>query len=203
MERAHPGPWREGDGGAVTTRRVAIYGGSFDPPHLGHVLSVAWTLCAAEVDAVWVIPTWQHAFDKEHGAPFEERMSMCELAFSIFGGVEVSDIERRLGGVSRTLNTLDALEREHPNTVFRLLIGADVLPTTDRWHQWDEVVKVAPPLVIGRQGSPVPEGCPISIPNINSTDIRAWLANAGNVAGLVPASVIEHIRSRGLYQGEG
>ena len=129
----------------MTTRRVAIYGGSFDPPHLGHVLSVAWALSAADVDAVWIIPTWKHAFDKEHGAAFDQRMSMCELAFDLFQDVQVSDIERRLGGVSRTLYTLHALESEHPDTVFRLLIGADVLPTTARWHQWDEVVKVAPP----------------------------------------------------------
>lgn len=187
----------------MTTRRVAIYGGSFDPPHLGHVLSVAWTLSAADVDAVWIIPTWKHPFDKEHGATFDQRMRMCELAFAVFREVEVSDIERRLGGISRTLHTLDTLESEHPDTVFRLLIGADVLPTTDRWHQWDEVVKIAPPLVIGRQGSPVPEGCPISIPNINSTDIRSGLANAGDITGLVPTAVIEHIRSHGLYQGEG
>lgn len=186
----------------MTTRRIAIYGGSFDPPHLGHVLSVAWALSAAEVDAVRIIPTWKHAFDKEHGAAFDQRMSMCELAFDLFRDVQVSDIERRLGGVSRTLHTLHALESEHPDTVFRLLIGADVLPTTARWHQWDEVVKVAPPLVIGRQGFPVPEGCPISIPNINSTDIRFGLANAGNITGLVPTTVIDYIRSHGLYQGE-
>jgi nicotinate-nucleotide adenylyltransferase len=186
----------------VTTRRVAIYGGSFDPPHLGHVLSVGWALSAAEVDAVWIIPTWKHVFDKEHGASFEERLSMCKLAFAIFRDVEVSDIERRLGGVSRTLDTLDALEKEHPDAVFRLLVGADVLLTTDRWHRWDEVVRVAPPLVIGRQGSPVPEGCPISIPNINSTDIRSGLANAADLEGLVPTTVLEHIRSHGLYQGE-
>ena len=186
----------------MTTRRVAIYGGSFDPPHLGHVLSVAWALSAAEVDDVWIIPTWKHAFDKEHSASFEQRMSMCELAFAFFRGVQISDIERRLGGVSRTLRTLEALEAEHPEAVFRLLVGADVLPTTDRWHQWREVVKIAPPLVIGRQGYPVPEGCPISIPNINSTDIRSGLANASDISGLVPTNVIEHIRAQGLYQGK-
>lgn len=185
------------------TTRVAVYGGSFDPPHLGHVLSVAWTLSSADVDAVWVIPTWKHVFDKAHAASFEERLSMCTLAFSVFQNVEVSDVERRLGGVSRTLDTLDALANDHPDTVFRLLIGADVLPTTDRWYQWDEIVKLAPPIVIGRQGSPVPEGCPISIPNVNSTDIRSGLAHGGDITGLVPASVIEHIRSQGLYQGEG
>jgi nicotinate-nucleotide adenylyltransferase len=186
----------------VTTRRVAIYGGSFDPPHLGHILSVAWALSAAEVDDVWIIPTWKHVFDKEHGASFEQRLSMCELAFAPFRSVEISDIERRIGGVSRMLDTLDALETERPEAVFRLLIGADVLPTTDRWYRWSEVAKIAPPLVIGRQGYPVPEGCPISIPNINSTDIRSGLGNAADVTGLVPTAVIEHIRSQGLYSGD-
>lgn len=187
----------------MTSRRVAIYGGSFDPPHLGHVLSVAWALSATELDALWIVPTWQHVFNKQHGAPFEERQTMCELAFAPFRDVQVSDIERRLGGVSRTLETLDALERGNPDTLFRLLIGADVLPTADRWYRWDEVVKIAPPLVIGRQGYPVPEGCPISIPNINSTDIRTGLRNAADIGGLVPSAVIEHIRAHELYQGEG
>jgi nicotinate-nucleotide adenylyltransferase len=100
------------------------------------------------------------------------------------------------------LDTLDVLESERPEAVFRLLIGADVLPTTDRWYRWNEVAKIAPPLVIGRQGYPVPEGCPISIPNINSTDIRSGLSNAADVTGLVPTAVIEHIRSQGLYSGD-
>jgi len=187
----------------MTTRRIAIYGGSFDPPHLGHVLSVAWAISAADIDALWIVPTWKHVFDKQHGASFEERQSMCVLAFSPFRSVEVCDIERRLGGVSRTFETLEALEEENPNAVFRLLIGADVLPTTDRWYRWEEVVRIAPPLVIGRQGYPVPEGCPISIPNISSTDIRAGLSNAADVSGIVPSAVIAHIRARGLYRGEG
>lgn len=184
----------------MSVRHVALYGGSFDPPHLGHVLSVAWALSATDVDRVWIIPTWKHAFDKEHRASFEERFAMCELAFMPFRDVEVLPVEQRLGSVSRTLTTIQALESEHLDASFRLLIGADVLPTTDRWHQWDEVVRAAPPLVIGRQGYPVPEACPISIPNINSTDIRTQLSKAGDVSGLVPASVIAYIRERGLYQ---
>ena len=176
-----------------------MYGGSFDPPHLGHVLSVAWTLSAADVDEAWVIPTWKHAFDKQHSASFEQRMVMCELAFAPFNGVAVSDVERRLGGISRTLHTLEALRSEHPDVSFRLLLGADVLPTTDRWHRWDEVVAIAPPLIIGRDGYPVPEGCPISIPNVSSTEIRTALQGQRELYGLLPRTVIEYVRLNGLY----
>ena len=184
----------------MTTRQVAVYGGSFDPPHMGHVLSAAWALAAGGMDEVWIVPTWKHAFEKEHGAAFEDRMTMCELGFESLRGVQVLDVERQLGGVSRTLSTLDALEAAHSNVAFRLLVGADVLPTTDRWHRWDEVVRVAPPLVIGRQGYPVPEGCPISIPNINSTDIRTGLANGSDIEGLVPTAVLDHVRAHDLYR---
>ncbi len=201
MDRTDSGTRRKDEGGTVSVQHIALYGGSFDPPHLGHVLSVAWALSAADIDRVLIIPTWNHAFEKEHWASFEERFAMCELAFAPFHGVGISSVEQRLGGVSRTLRTIEALESEHPDASFRLLIGADVLPATDRWHRWDEVVRAAPPLVIGRQGYPVPEGCPISIPNINSTDIRAQLSNAGNVSGLLPRAVIAYIRERDLYQG--
>ena len=183
----------------MTARRVAVYGGSFDPPHLGHVLSVAWALSAAEVDEAWVIPTWKHAFGKAHSATFEQRAVMCELAFAPFRNVAVSDVEQRLGDVSRTLRTLEALRLEHPSASFRLVIGADVLPTTDRWYRWDEITKLAPPLVIGREGYPVPEGCPVSIPNVSSTGIRAALEGGGDLSGLLPRSVIEYIRANGLY----
>jgi nicotinate-nucleotide adenylyltransferase len=187
----------------VTKRRVAVYGGSFDPPHLGHVLSVAWALSATEIDEVWVIPTWEHAFGKAHRASFEARMAMCELAFALFRDVELLDVERRLGGVSRTLHTLETLQAEHPDVGFRLLIGADVLPTTDRWHRWDAIERIAPPLVIGREGYPAPDGCPISIPDVSSTDIRSALDHAGDLEGLVPAAVVEEIRRQGLYTEEG
>lgn len=185
----------------MTGRRVAVYGGSFDPPHLGHVLSVAWALSAGGIDEVWVIPTWKHAFGKTHGASFDARMSMCELAFAPFRGVALMDIERELGDVSRTLRTLDAIRERHPDVELRLLIGADVLPTIDRWYRWDDIVRIAPPLVVGRVGYPVPEGCPISIPNVSSTEVRAALDGTGDVEGLVPAAVVHYIRTHGLYAG--
>ena len=183
----------------MTRKRVAIYGGSFDPPHLGHVLAVTWALSATDIDEVWVIPTWQHAFDKAHRAPFDARMTMCELAFAPLRRVSCIDIERELGDVSRTLLTVSALRSRHPDADFRLLIGADVLPTVDRWYRWDDVIEIAPPLVVGREGYPKPEGCPISIPNVSSTEIRDALDRAGDLHGLLPAKVVAYIRGQGLY----
>lgn len=178
---------------------VAIYGGSFDPPHLGHVLSVAWALSDGRVDVVWIVPTWQHAFGKEHGASFEQRRTMCGLAFAPLQGVEVLDIEQRLGGVSRTVHTLEALRSERPGLAMRLLVGADVLPTTDRWHRWEDIVALAPPLVVGREGYPPSGDCPISIPNVSSTDVRARLDEGRDLHGLVPGAVLAHIEAEGLY----
>jgi nicotinate-nucleotide adenylyltransferase len=186
----------------MSKRHIALYGGSFDPPHLGHVLSVAWTLSAADIDEVWVVPTWKHPFDKQHGAPFEARLEMCVQAFGMFRDVQISPIEQRLGGVSRTLRTIETLGSEHPEVAFRLLVGADVLPSVDRWHRWDEITRLAPPIVIGRQGYPVPDGCPISIPDVSSTDIRKRLSIGSDLFGLVPAAVLAHIRNHGLYRDE-
>lgn len=181
---------------------VAIYGGSFDPPHLGHVLSVAWALSTGEVDEVWIIPTWEHAFEKAHEASFDERMAMCRLAFAPFKAVELLDIERQLGDTSRTLRTLESLRDTHPETRFRLLIGADVLPTTNRWHRWEDVTKLAPPLVVGREGYPQPEGCPIAIPNVSSTGVRQARERDESVVGLVSGTVAAYIEARGLYTGQ-
>ncbi|MGB5194759.1 MAG: nicotinate (nicotinamide) nucleotide adenylyltransferase [Polyangiales bacterium] len=183
----------------MTRRRVAIYGGSFDPPHLGHVLSVAWALSAAHIDEVWAIPTWKHAFGKAHGAPFDARMAMCELGFAPFRDVRTMDIERELRDVSRTLHTLETIRSRRPDVELRLLIGGDVLQTVDRWYRWNDIVALAPPLVVGREGYPAPEGCPISIPNVSSTDVRAALDGAGDLDGLVPTAVIAYIREHDLY----
>lgn len=178
---------------------AAVYGGSFDPPHLGHVLSVAWALSADGVDAVWIVPTWKHAFGKDHSASFDDRMTMCTLAFAPLRGVEVLDIERRLGGVSRTVHTLEALRSERPGPAMRLLVGADVIPTTDRWHRWEDITALAPPLVVGREGYPPSPDCPISIPNVSSTEIRARLDDERDLRGLVPQAVLAHIEANGLY----
>ncbi|HJL05720.1 MAG TPA: nicotinate (nicotinamide) nucleotide adenylyltransferase [Polyangiaceae bacterium LLY-WYZ-15_(1-7)] len=179
---------------------VAVFGGSFDPPHVGHVLVACWARVAAAVDEVLVVPTYAHAFGKR-SAPYADRRAMLELALEGLRGVRISDVERDLGGESsRTLHTLQALAKRTPGARFRLVIGADILAETHRWHRWEDVAALAPPLVVGRGGYPLPDECPFTMPEISSTEVRRRLQAGERAEGLVPPAVLAYARDRGLYR---
>ncbi|HEU4409274.1 MAG TPA: nicotinate (nicotinamide) nucleotide adenylyltransferase [Polyangiaceae bacterium] len=188
----------------MTRERVAVYGGSFNPPHVGHVLACAWALATGAVARVLVVPCFVHPFAKEL-APFEDRFAMCALAMGWLPGVEISRVEAELGGESRTLRTLEHLGGLHPGWSMRLLIGADVIGDAPKWHRYDRVSELAPPLVMGRLGYDVPGVGPPHLPDVSSSEVRARL-RAGETAGLerlVPGAVLAYVRERGLYQGGG
>jgi len=181
------------------TRRVGIFGGSFNPPHVAHVLAAAYTLLVAPIDELWVIPVYQHPFSKEL-APFEKRLAMCQLAFAGLPGVHVSDVERELGGESRTLRTLEHLQGAHPRWAMRLVIGSDVVADLPKWHQFDRIALLAPPFVLERHGSANRPDRAL-LPAVSSTEIRD-LFRAGRVdelALLMPQTVLDFARSEGLY----
>ena len=98
---------------ASATPRVAVFGGSFNPPHVGHVLGVVYALSTAPIDEVLVVPVYQHPFAKDL-APFADRLAMCRLAFGWLPRVTVSTVEEELGGESRTLRTVEHLRADHP-----------------------------------------------------------------------------------------
>jgi nicotinate-nucleotide adenylyltransferase len=193
-------------------RRVAVFGGSFNPPHVGHVLGVVYALSTAPIDDVLVVPVYQHPFAK-HLAPFADRLAMCRLALGWLPRVTISTVEQELGGESRTLRTLEHLADTHREWSLRLLVGADVLGDLPKWHRWDRIAELAPPLVLGRSGvdalaaavtwvGATSEDPPLPVlPRVSSTEIREAFAagNAGAVRGLVPARVIDHIVTNQLY----
>ena len=108
---------------------VAVFGGSFNPPHVAHVLACVLARKTGGVDRVLVVPTYRHAFAKAL-APYERRLAMCELAMGDLPGVEISRAEEELGGESRTLRLLEHLARARPHDTFRLLVGAGLLIKT-------------------------------------------------------------------------
>jgi nicotinate-nucleotide adenylyltransferase len=181
----------------VTGVRIALYGGSFNPPHVAHQLVALYVLETEPVDEVWFMPAFQHAFDKPL-EPFAERFRMCELAAAGLGArARVCDIESRLGGPSRTLKTVEKLKGEHPGTEFSLVIGADLLSEVDNWYGADSLRRLVPFIVVGRAG--VRGSGPVAMPSISSTEIRAALGSGQDARAWVPKSVLDYITSRGLY----
>jgi nicotinate-nucleotide adenylyltransferase len=179
---------------------VALFGGSFNPPHIAHQMACLYLLETQPVDLVRMMPTYKHVFGKEL-APFEHRLAMCRLAASPFGDkVEVSDIKRTLGGQSKTHDTLVALGKSEPTTKFRLVVGEDILDESHKWHRWQDVIALAPPIVIGREGYVGSATAEIRLPGVSSTEIRRRLGEGQSALPLVSRAVMDYIAEQGLYQ---
>jgi nicotinate-nucleotide adenylyltransferase len=180
--------------------KVAVFGGSFNPPHVAHVLACAVLLSVEDIDQVLVVPTYKHPFAKAL-APFEDRVRMCELATEWMARVVVSRVEEEMGGESRTLRTLEHLATAHPDWSLRLANGADILAEAPRGFGFAEIVRLAPPIVLGRAGVSSPGAGPPLLPEVSSSQVReAIVRGAWNeVENLVPRAVLKYLRARSLY----
>lgn len=169
---------------------IAIYGGSFNPPHLGHAMVAAAALWSGRAEQVWLVPAWSHAFAKTL-APFDQRIEACQaLAETVDADrVRVCPVERDLPTPSYTIQTLEHLAAMHPEARFSLLVGADTLVDTPQWKDWDRIEAGFSPIVIGRSGHPTPPNS-IVVPNISSTEVRRRMAAGETVRHLVPARVL-------------
>jgi nicotinate-nucleotide adenylyltransferase len=185
--------------------RVALFGGSFNPPHAAHQLVALYVLETRAVDQLWLIPCFQHPFEKSL-EPFADRMRMCELAAAALGPrARVSDVEGRLGGESRTLRTVQTLRAEHPGDEFSLVIGSDLQGETSGWYGAGELQKTVPFIVVGRGGHAAPgdSGTAVVMPAVSSTEVRERLRSGRPVDEMVPGAVLDYIRQRGLYGMRG
>ena len=146
--------------------RIAIYGGSFDPPHISHVLAVSYAFSIGAFDRVIVVPVFKHAFNKDL-TPFRRRFEMCEIAFSMLP-VEVSKVEFDMSlerdRPSYTIHTIERLISKKPGHTWSLMVGSDVLHEKEKWYQFDRLTKLAPLFVIGRSGFPHPDAPPAILP---------------------------------------
>jgi nicotinate-nucleotide adenylyltransferase len=207
---------------------TGLLGGSFDPPHIAHVLVAAWALACGEVESVWIIPTGGHPFGKAL-APFEDRLEMCRRAFACFGArTEVLDVERE-ARVHYSIDTLRGLIARHPGRRWRWIMGSDTLEDAARWREFEELTRLASPLMVPRQGHAPSQAqatigtgwtggmggtsgaagtekpgaaASFELPDLSSTFIRERLAAGrdADVTGLVPGPVLAWIHERGLYR---
>ena len=189
--------------------RIGVLGGTFDPPHFGHLavaLEVRHRLRLSVVLLVVANDPWQKsALHPVTPAPL--RLEMVRAAVSDLSGIEASSLEIDRGGESYMADTLAELASRHPGAELMLVVGSDIAQSLDTWKRPAELRELATTVVVdrsGRSGGRPPEGWTAQVVegpalDISSCDIRARFADGRPVEALVPRSVADVVRSRGLY----
>ncbi len=133
--------------------KIAIYGGSFNPPHIGHAEAARAAYRALRPERFLVIPTCTppHKDLEENSPEPEERLEICRLAFGDIPGVEVSDMELRRGGKSYTADTVEILRREYPGAELCLVMGTDMFLSFRTWYRWQYILETCTLAVLSRE----------------------------------------------------
>lgn len=163
---------------------VAIFGGSFDPPHLGHLGVIKKVLASGLVDEVWLIPNFSHSWKKTIASP-DDRLKMCQLLKD--SKVKTCDIEIRRGGKSYTIETVRILKKKYPDHYFYWLLGKDLLKELSKWKDPEALKKEIEFIAF-------PET------KISSTLIRERIKKNLPITRMVPKKVAEYIKTHKLYQ---
>jgi len=190
----------------MLTHHTVIFGGSFDPPHVGHQAIVMWLLQALDAKEVIICPTYAHCFGKKLVA-FEERVKMCELAFAT-SKVTVSTVEKGLPEPNLTFNLLKWYKAATNDAPLAFVIGADNLVDVGKWDKWNECTDIAKVIAIGRPGFKLKEEYsfdhevyPVGISTVSSSEVKDRITKGLSIDGFVPNSVKNYIQ--GTLQNRG
>lgn len=182
------------------SQHTVIYGGSFNPPHIGHQTVCLYLLCGLGASEVWLLPTFNHPLGKTL-IPFEHRMAMCErMAEPLASQVKVLDLEARLGGAGRTFDLVQKIQTQYPQKAFALALGSDVRSETEQWYRWDDICARVKTLFIGRQGHGGGSLPGPSMPEISSSQLRQWFGQGRSCEGFLPKTVRTYIDQHNLYR---
>ncbi len=192
-----------------TQQRIGVLGGTFDPPHNGHIaiaLEVRHQLRLHTLLMVVANDPWQKT---AMGAitPAADRLDLTRAAIEGIEGLEVCTIELDRGGESYSADTLETLKEAQPGAELFLVVGSDTAMSLDTWKRSDDVRALATTVVVdrgGRQGGRPPAGWPhrvVDVPSleISSSDLRARFADGRPVEALTPRLVVQAVRQKGLY----
>jgi nicotinate-nucleotide adenylyltransferase len=188
--------------------KLGIYGGSFDPVHLGHLLVAQAAIEELGLDRLFFVPAAQSPFKTENKiAPAEIRLKLLRLALAGKSNCEIDDQEIRRGGISYSIETLRDYAKKFPSAQLFYLIGADNISKLNEWREAGELAKLAEFVAVPRPGQiaaefPKPfrgrilKGFPVEI---SSSQIRARVKSNLPIENLVPPFVAEAVRAAGIY----
>ena len=190
--------------------RIGVLGGTFDPPHLGHLAVARDVAAQVQLDRIVFVPTGD-SWQKETTTPAKDRFAMVELAIA---GEELfvsSDVDVQRVGPTFTFDTLTQLRAEYgADAELFFLLGSDALAGLPTWHRASELGQLATFIGFGRPGHEAiaPAGfeswvhmVAVSAIDISSTQCRQKLSAGESVEGLMPLAVVDYATARGLYAG--
>ena len=199
--------------------RIGIYGGTFSPPHAGHIRAAVQFLSVCDLDRLYILPTATppHKEISPNDDP-ARRLAMCHLAFNgIDDRIVVSDYEQKRGGKSYTILTLEHFRLMSPDLV--LLCGTDMFLTLDKWYQAEEIFKLCYPIYIRRENDPiitkkilakigeytekynaVVRRVVTDPIELSSSLVRKTLHEGKNISSMVCPEVAKYIEDHGLFR---
>lgn len=197
-------------------RRIGVFGGTFDPPHVGHVRVARDVADALSLDEVLWVPAREppHKIGAELTPP-SLRLKMARAAANGDPRFRVSDVELRRPGPSYTVDTLRSVrsDRTGAETRLFLIMGFDQYRDFASWRAPDEIRSLATLAIMDRGGEGLGEAddgdregivrVPVQRVNVSSTEVRARVGGGADISDLVPPAVERIIRDEGLYQGDG
>lgn len=198
--------------------RLGLYGGTFDPIHLGHLILAEQCREACGLDQVWLIATGSPPHKMGGRTPVSHRLEMVRIAIAGHPAFEASEIEARGPGPHYSVETLQAIRRDRPDDDLFFLIGADSLADLPTWREPERIAQLATIVVVNRPGIEEsdpsrapdlgPEANPmqwVTIPPIGiaSSDLRKRMAEGRSIRYMVPRGVESYIEAHGLYRRPG
>ncbi|MEX2532965.1 MAG: nicotinate-nucleotide adenylyltransferase [Nitriliruptoraceae bacterium] len=187
----------------MTTRRIGLFGGSFDPPHNGHLKVAEAARATLKLDEVRFVVAARPWMKSTVASPIQ-RVAMTQLLIGDTPGLVVDASELDRDGPTYTVDTLEAIAAQQPDAELVFLLGVDTAAQLASWHRVDDALSLAQFVVLTRPGYQ-PDGSitlpVIDVPElaISSAEIRARLENGDDVARLIPATVLSYIAEHGLY----
>lgn len=206
----HPGVTGAVEYRVPVTGRIGVFGGTFDPPHVGHLVTAVDVRFLLGLDRLLLVVAnrpWQKVGSRDITSA-ADRLAMVEDAVRGVEGVEASSLEVDRGGDSYTADTLQQLHETHPGVELHLVLGADAAGGLATWERVDEVRRLASLVVVDRPGTepaeipPGWQGTHVVVPrlDISSTELRERAATGRPLDFLVPPPVISRISERQLYR---
>ena len=199
--------------------RIGVLGGTFDPPHLGHLALAERARDELGLSRVLFVPAADPPHKRTRSkSALSHRLAMTRLAVRGIEGFAVSDVEARRSGPSYTIETLHELQRRHPAAELWLLLGEDSLRDLPSWREPEAIVALARVAVAPRPGSPAKPGSTRTLAklaarriawlrapalDISSSDLRARARRGSSLRILVPDAVVEYVRRHRLYRRRG